>query len=513
MLFALALQAARPSRSNGGVKVHQVIVVPAGEVAYARTISPVNPRRQWRQAEFSLDEHVWAYPSIRSVLADTRWESLFANDERWSITTDSPVLFEITDAEYVEMKRGEMPRNVALRYQRAIDTKKATLVGAHARDLFEVRSDLANAIAKGDTTLGKAPAGDGTVQARLTNVLTHLDDAIRKDKSAMLSQYVPSEARAKGAGEHRNHGNLPTVTDAPAAAPVAGGPVVVVAEPVALGEKVKPGTVLVRPNGKPHVARAVDTDVKDMSDVDLLRTIHAAGDSAMLYGPPGTGKTAVLEVSHPGLRTMVLHPEFEATDLMGQWIPVVNEEGREELVWTDSEFVKAMEEGTVVLLDEIGLAPANQLAPLFSVLDGRRELHITANPARGTVTAREGFGVVAAFNPDTSRNISEALISRMVMIEYTSDYDVVRGMGVSPRMVDAAEHMDKQRENGEMSWSPQTRELLRFHADEAMIGTLFALRSLIGQAPETERDLVESHLRERFGDMPGAARKIRRMRV
>ena len=266
-----------------------------------------------------------------------------------------------------------------------------------------------------------------------------------------------------------------------------------------------------------HVARAVEVDVKDMSDVSLLRLAASNGKHILLFGQPGTGKTAVLEVAFPeggGLRTMILTPETEADDFYGKYVAVVGEDGRETLVWEDSELVRAMESGSKILLDEIGLAPANQLSPLFGLMDGRGQLRIPTNPARGVVKAKEGFGIVAAYNPDSSRNISEALLSRFGMkVEYTSDYSIPRDMGVNPRMVDAAEHMEAQRVNGDLAWAPQIRELLRFGDDEKMVGIVYALRNLINDAPEMEREVIEGHLRERFGDIPGAARKVKGLKI
>ena len=165
-------------------------------------------------------------------------------------------------------------------------------------------------------------------------------------------------------------------------------------------------------------------------------------------------------------------------------------------------------------MDEIGLVPSNQIAPLLGIMDGRTSFTIPQNPARGTIHVKDGFTVIGAFNPSTARNMSEALLSRFGMkMEHSTDWDAARTMGCNTRLVDAAEHMDKQMQNGELGAAPQMRELLQAKKDEELLGLVFALRNLLNNAPDMERDLWTSHLKERFGDIPGAARKIKALAV
>jgi hypothetical protein len=77
----------------------------------------------------------------------------------------------------------------------------------------------------------------------------------------------------------------------------------------------------------------------------------------------------------------------------------------------------------------------------------------------------------------------------------------MRSLGVNERMVSAAEHMDKQRQNDEISWAPQARELLAFKDDESNLGLTFALNNLLANVPYTEVPVVKAHLLERFGDL------------
>ena len=67
--------------------------------------------------------------------------------------------------------------------------------------------------------------------------------------------------------------------------------------------------------------------------------------------------------------------------------------------WTDGALVEAMERGCGLFVDEIGVIAPKMLTTLFSVMDGRDEIRITANPDRGIVKAQPGFFVLAATNP------------------------------------------------------------------------------------------------------------------
>jgi nitric oxide reductase NorQ protein len=175
-----------------------------------------------------------------------------------------------------------------------------------------------------------------------------------------------------------------------------------------------------------------------------------------------------------------------------------------------------MEQDVPLFVDEIGLIDTRQLSVLYSVMDGRREIKITANPQRGTVQAKgTGFGVLAATNPHAPGvRLSEALLSRcQIQLEVKSDYKIAAGLGVPARAVQAAEHLAKLRDNQEVSWAPEMRDLLAFQENENEFGVVFALRALIAAAPEMDREVVQTHLRERWGDLRNATKLIRALSV
>jgi hypothetical protein len=238
-----------------------------------------------------------------------------------------------------------------------------------------------------------------------------------------------------------------------------------------------------RPNGDVYYGRKIG----EHEDVDVLTKARENGQNVLAYGPPGTGKTAVYEAAFGSdLITVLGTAETETSDFIGSY----TQRPGEGYVWVDGPLVQAMEQGKALLIDEIGLVDPKVLSIVYSVMDGRGELNVTQNPDRGTVHAADGFYIVAATNPDAPGVIlSEALLSRFtVQVEIDSDYELARHLGVSKKIVRAAETLDKKRRAGETLWAPQMRELFAVKNNTAIFGEDFALRSLIASCPSLDRD-------------------------
>jgi MoxR-like ATPase len=141
------------------------------------------------------------------------------------------------------------------------------------------------------------------------------------------------------------------------------------------------------------------------------------------------------------------------------------------------------------------------LTTLFSVMDGRDEIRITANPDRGIVKAAPGFFVLAATNPHAPGvRLSEALLSRFdLSVEVGSDYDMARELGVPSELVTAAVNLETRRKTDVIQWAPQMRELLRAKRQVAKRGMAFAVKNLINAAPEDNREVVAEVLSSATG--------------
>ena len=504
MLYGAAVQFARHDGGSKGVTARQIILVPAAKVAFVREISEKHPRKPWGSMPYTLDLSEAALGAQIDDLLGMSWSdykgSLSDVGTGWYLTHDIPVLFHIADDEAADMVKGkQMPRNIPLRFQRALDAVGSAVLGADAKPLADVLRD------REYESLEYSPSD--TLGARVKDTLTALGARIDENRTETLDRYTPPAAQARGAGEHLNgekfaewFADLPEEEE-PEEAEAA--PVAEPAGTVAADKRVRPGTTLTRPNGLPYVAREVNVGVRGMSDVDLMRDAMTRREHILLGGEPGTGKTALLEVAAPSLITYVASADTEASDLMGSYVVTLGEDGRESLLWQDGPVTRAAIEGRPILIDEISMIAPNQLTALYGLMDGRLTFTLPQNPARGTLHVKEGFVVLAAYNPNApGSRMSEALASRFGLVAgFTSDYKVMRGLGVNERMVAAAEHMEKQRQNDEISWAPQSRDLLRFMADEKALGLLYALQNLLSNVPEVEVPVVKANLMERFGDV------------
>lgn len=261
-----------------------------------------------------------------------------------------------------------------------------------------------------------------------------------------------------------------------------------------------------RPNGAKYYARKWGAH----SDVAALKQARIATGEAiksgtgspmfsLFYGAPGTGKTALVEAAFGSeLYTLLGTGDTEVSDLIGGYVQTAS--GGFE--WIDGDLIRAAEEGKVYFIDEIGLIDPKVLSMLYGLMDGRREITITANPERGTVKAHPDFYVVAATNPNAPGvRLSEALLSRFTLqVEMTTEWSLAKKLGVPAYLVTAAQNLAKKVESGETSWAPQMRELLAFRDIESVFGKSFAIQNLLAAAPELDRPVVADVLSRVAGE-------------
>ena len=120
----------------------------------------------------------------------------------------------------------------------------------------------------------------------------------------------------------------------------------------------------------------------------------------LLEGSPGVGKTSLVTalaqaVGMP-LTRINLSEQTDIMDLFGSDVPIENE-GVASFTWRDAPFLRAMQRGEWVLLDEMNLASQSVLEGLNACLDHRGEVFVPGLDQ--SFSRHPGFAVFAAQNP------------------------------------------------------------------------------------------------------------------
>ncbi|KAG5644766.1 hypothetical protein DXG03_007674 [Asterophora parasitica] len=156
------------------------------------------------------------------------------------------------------------------------------------------------------------------------------------------------------------------------------------------------------PKGPKEMAAHVFNLQAPTTQDNAMRVVRACqvAKPILLEGSPGVGKTslvtALANISGHELCRINLSDQTDLVDLFGSDLPVEGG-GPGEFAWKDAEFLKALQEGHWVLLDEMNLAPQAVLEGLNAVLDHRGTVYI---PELGRSFARHpSFRIFAAQNP------------------------------------------------------------------------------------------------------------------
>lgn len=247
---------------------------------------------------------------------------------------------------------------------------------------------------------------------------------------------------------------------------------------------------------------------KELSEEDTTLVLEAAKQLPKWGGPPQpvngpAGELiAALEMSQaPDGSLLIAAPEdnLAAQALLESWRRAGN---ASEYEWEDGPLVKAMKEGKPLFVDDITMIPAPVLLRLYSAMDGRKVLRLTEHEGE-EIHAQPGFVVVGAHNPDAPGAVlSEALASRFALQPtVASNLSLAVEMGVNRRVVKAAVKLRARREEGQITWAPEMRELLAFRDVAAIVGETAAASNMLESAPPDSRDAVYEVLWKIFPDI------------
>lgn len=264
------------------------------------------------------------------------------------------------------------------------------------------------------------------------------------------------------------------------------------------------------PDGTTYYPRSLG----GMLDVDVLRQVRSARGHIGLFGATGSGKST-LPVAAFGAEAIThqLNGDTRVSDLVGKWVPAGPAETSDSgYVWRDGLLTTAMKRGVPYVPEEITRASAEVIAVLLSATDFHRTVHIDDKPGE-SVTAADGFTVVATWNPDGIgvNALDSALLRRFILkIEVPNDYDVAARRGVNADLVKigknlATKNTQSLRNGGFGNWVPPVATLLDVQAlyDSGM-GQEIALGALVADVPEDDIDVVYEVVRNVLGVEPVA---------
>lgn len=258
----------------------------------------------------------------------------------------------------------------------------------------------------------------------------------------------------------------------------------------------QPIGVRVRRSGQVYYPRSLE----GYEDLWFYRQSQKLTHHILLAGPPGSGKTAGSEAAFdsvpenevmspeapPGMYTLIGSDSISTDDFVGSYVQNP-ETGMFD--WVHGPLTRSVIDDVPFLVDEIALIDPKVLSILYPLMDGRGILEITQNPALPPYRIGKKWFVIGAYNPDVpGAYMSEALLDRFThRIEVETDWELARSIGVPDRLVKAAEALNIQRRQGNLSWSPQFRSLLSFKENEQIYGMDFAIKDLISKTPTEDR--------------------------
>lgn len=264
--------------------------------------------------------------------------------------------------------------------------------------------------------------------------------------------------------------------------------------------KTSTGSPIRRSNGQIYYPRRLVSGglrSEALYDIEMLRRARQQKMHVLLYGEPGTGKTALVEAAFSDVLTANGHGDFEVSDFFGSFIETEDRQ----FVWLDGQLLRAAKLGLPFFVDDASLIDPRVMSVLYPAMDGRREINVTTNPEIGVIKTHPDFYVVAACNPNAPGSVmSEALLSRFAIhLEVTTDFELMKRLGVPENVVIASENLSTQAKTGAVLRAPQARDLLDFVKVNNEFGQKIAVSNLLAKAEHGDKEAYRKALQATFG--------------
>lgn len=239
----------------------------------------------------------------------------------------------------------------------------------------------------------------------------------------------------------------------------------------------------------------------------ILELAVKKGYPSLLVGETGLGKTQLLysmaQDADKRLHRVSLNGEIGINELLGKW--TIKDKNT---YWMDGILIKAMKEGSWIVLDELNAALPEVLFCLNSLLDKGGSI-LLAEKDGEVVSPHEDFRLFATMNPPDeyagTKEMNKALLSRFPIIVHFEQYApkterdiIVSESGVDENsasvMVDVATIIRQKKMKDKIMFSCSTRDLVNwacvYHANGHTLWETYKF-SIMHRAHTSEYDILK----------------------